>query len=212
MYTDKKSTDQEDTSLENTNPTPSECKIFTDELTKEELLSIVIKCTNFAALKHSKQRRKNQEQTPYINHPIGVANILIKEGKVYDTTVILAALLHDTVEDTDTTFDEIEQEFGKDVRKVVEEVTDDKNLAREERKFLQIKHAPGSSRRAKLVKLADKLYNLRDLRKETPVGWTAQRVREYFKWAKAVIDGCRGTNENLERLLDITFAEQSQEK
>ena len=110
-----------------------------------------------------------------------MANILIQEGKVYDPIVILAALLHDTVEDTDTTFEEIEQEFGKDVRKVVEEVTDDKNLPRDKRKALQIKNAPGSSDRAKLVKLSDKLYNLRDLRKETPVGWTDQRVGEYFQ-------------------------------
>ena len=112
---------------------------------------------------------------------LGVANILIEEGKVFDPIVILAALLHDTVEDTNTTFEEIEQAFGKDVRKVVEEVTDDKSLPKDERKFLQIKHAPGKSHRAKLVKLADSLYNLRDLRKNIPVGWTALRVREYFK-------------------------------
>lgn len=112
---------------------------------------------------------------------LGVANILIQEGNIYDPVVILAALLHDTVEDTDTTFDEIEQEFGKDVRDVVEEVTDDKSLAKDLRKLLQIKKAPNSSHRAKLVKLADKLYNLRDLRKETPVGWSCSRVKEYFK-------------------------------
>lgn len=95
--------------------------------------------------------------------------------------MILAALLHDTVEDTDTTFDEIEQEFGKDVRHVVAEVTDDKTLSKQERKSMQIKRAPKSSYRAKLVKLADKLYNLRDLRKETPIGWTTERVNDYFK-------------------------------
>ncbi|XP_043467989.1 guanosine-3',5'-bis(diphosphate) 3'-pyrophosphohydrolase MESH1 isoform X2 [Leptopilina heterotoma] len=188
---------------------PSACKSCSNELTKEELISMIVRCTNFAALKHSKQRRKNIEQTPYINHPIGVANILIEEGNCYDAVVILAALLHDTVEDTDTTFDEIEQEFGKDVRNVVAEVTDDKTLSKLERKSMQIKKAPNSTNRAKLVKLADKLYNLRDLRKETPIGWTSERVNDYFKWAKAVINGCRGTNKNLETLLDAIFSQHS---
>lgn len=111
----------------------------------------------------------------------GVANILTEEGKVFEPVVILAALLHDTVEDTDTTFEEIEREFGHKVCQVVREVTDDKTLPSAERKRLQIEHAPHISREAKLVKLADKLYNLRDLERATPVGWTSERVKEYFK-------------------------------
>jgi (p)ppGpp synthase/HD superfamily hydrolase len=112
---------------------------------------------------------------------LGVANILIHEAEIYDPIVIMSALLHDTVEDTDTTFEEIENHFGKNVSKIVEEVTDDKNLPKQERKRLQIIRAACSSHEAKLVKLADKLYNLRDLEKETPVGWTTERVNEYFK-------------------------------
>lgn len=105
----------------------------------------------------------------------------MEEGEVRDPVVVLAALLHDTVEDTETTFDEIEREFGLKVTNVVREVTDDKNESREVRKLMQIKHAATSTHEAKLVKLADKLYNLRDLQRTTPVGWTPYRVREYFK-------------------------------
>lgn len=167
--------------------------------------SEIIKAANFAAIKHKDQRRSDIDKTPYINHPIGVANILIEEGFVEDPIVIQAALLHDTVEDTKTTFEELEQNFGAVVRNVVAEVTDDKSLPKEERKRLQIVTAKHKSERAKLVKLADKLYNLRDLERQTPVGWTKHRVDEYFKWAKCVIDEIRGTNILLEEKLDELF-------
>ena len=117
------------------------------------------KCLNFAAIKHRDQRRKDPQKTPYINHPIGVANILSEEGDVTDLTTLMAAVLHDTVEDTDTTFEEIEENFGAEIRKIVEEVTDDKKLPKMERKQLQIEHAKHASPKAKVVKLADKLYN-----------------------------------------------------
>ena len=94
----------------------------------EDSIKLYTKCMNFAAIKHEHQRRMNPEKTPYINHPIGVANIISEEGDVYDLEVLMAALLHDTVEDTDTTMDEIEEHFGKEIRKIVEEVTDDKTL------------------------------------------------------------------------------------
>ncbi|XP_076637565.1 metazoan SpoT homolog-1 [Colletes latitarsis] len=182
------------------------CKSCIKELPNAELLTLVIKCTNFAAMKHKDQRRKDPEKTPYINHPIGVANILIQIGNIHDPVVILAALLHDTVEDTDTTFEEIENEFGSEVCNIVKEVTDNKNLSKEKRKRLQVENAPKRSHKAKLVTLADKLYNLKDLQRATPVGWSSERVKEYFKWAKAVIDGCRKTNFQLERELDIIYA------
>ncbi|PSN48118.1 hypothetical protein C0J52_05802 [Blattella germanica] len=110
----------------------------------DEVLDVIIKCTDFAALKHKNQRRKDPEKTPYINHPIGVARILTKEAGIRDIEVIQAALLHDTVEDTDTSFDEIEAEFGSGVCKLVKEVTDDKTLPKAERKRLQ-KRAPNFS-------------------------------------------------------------------
>ena len=110
-----------------------------------------------------------------------MANILIEEAKIYDPIVLAAALLHDTVEDTDTTFDEIAKAFGDSVRIVVAEVTDDKTLPKAERKRLQIVHSPHISQRAKLIKMADKIYNLRDLLEQTPVGWDTERINEYFK-------------------------------
>lgn len=164
-----------------------------------------LKCMDFAAIKHSTERRKDSLQTPYINHPIGVANILANEGDVQDLNVLMAALLHDTVEDTNTTLIEIEENFGEEIRKIVEEVTDDKSLGKSDRKRMQIEHAKTCSFKAKLVKLADKLYNLRDLERETPVGWTKERVDEYFAWAKMVVDNLRGANELLEEKLDQVF-------
>ncbi|XP_026482065.1 guanosine-3',5'-bis(diphosphate) 3'-pyrophosphohydrolase MESH1-like [Ctenocephalides felis] len=168
-------------------------------------IHLYTKCVNFAALKHKDQRRKDAEKTPYINHPIGVASILTNEAFIEDQNVLMAALLHDTVEDTNTTFEEIEKEFGTVVRAIVEEVTDDKNLPKLERKRLQIVHAPTSSHSAKLVKLADKLYNLRDLERAIPVGWSKSYYDEYYRWAFLVIDGLRGTNAVLERELDDIF-------
>ncbi|PIK45891.1 Guanosine-3',5'-bis(diphosphate) 3'-pyrophosphohydrolase MESH1 [Apostichopus japonicus] len=135
----------------------------------------------------------------------GVARILTAEGGISDPIVLQAALLHDTVEDTETSFEELEKEFGKAVCDIVAEVTDDKSLPKMERKRLQIEHAPHKSREAKLVKLADKLYNLRDLEKCTPQGWTETRVQEYFQWASQVVKGLRNTNENLEKELDKLF-------
>ncbi|KAK0181909.1 hypothetical protein PV327_000093 [Microctonus hyperodae] len=178
------------------------------DLSKDELLSLIIRCSDFAARKHTKQRRLDSEATPYINHPLGVANILTQEGDVHDPVVIVAAILHDTVEDTDTTIEEIEREFGPEVRLVVSEVTDDKTLPKEERKRLQIEHSSHISHEAKQVKLADKIYNLRDLQKSIPMGWTSKRVEEYFIWSKAVIDGCRGTNVKLEKIFDAIIAKQ----
>ncbi|KAM9422445.1 guanosine-3',5'-bis(diphosphate) 3'-pyrophosphohydrolase MESH1-like isoform 6-T6 [Salvelinus alpinus] len=129
---------------------------------------ILLETVNFAAEKHRNQRRKDAEQTPYINHPIGVARILSHEGGITDIEVLQAALLHDTVEDTDTSIGELQAIFGQTVARIVQEVTDNKALPKQERKRQQVEHAPHSSHQAKLVKLADKLYNLRDLNRCTP--------------------------------------------
>ncbi|XP_059610686.1 guanosine-3',5'-bis(diphosphate) 3'-pyrophosphohydrolase MESH1 [Phlebotomus argentipes] len=171
----------------------------------EESLKMYTKCVNFAAVKHKDQRRKDKDGTPYINHPVGVAYILTDEAGIWDLPVLLAAILHDTVEDTETTFEEIEEHFGTQVRNVVAEVTDDKTLPKDVRKAKQIENAAKSSYEARLVKLADKLYNLRDLQRCLPVGWTDGRRKEYFRWAKAVVDNLRGTNAILEEALDVIF-------
>ncbi|XP_044518432.1 guanosine-3',5'-bis(diphosphate) 3'-pyrophosphohydrolase MESH1 [Gracilinanus agilis] len=171
-------------------------------------VALLLEAVDFAARKHSKQRRKDPEKTPYINHPIGVARILTQEAEVTDLPVLQAALLHDTVEDTDTTLEEVEKYFGAEVRNIVEEVTDNKALSKLERKQLQVKNAAHSSRQAKLVKLADKLYNLRDLKRCTPVGWSEQRVQEYFEWAAQVVKGLQGTSPQMEEALQQLFQER----
>ncbi|KAJ8247474.1 hypothetical protein GJAV_G00246850 [Gymnothorax javanicus] len=171
----------------------------------------LLEAAHFAAEKHKKQRRKDPEATPYINHPIGVARILSHEGGITDIEVLQAALLHDTVEDTDTSITEIEAKFGPTVARIVEEVTDDKTLPKKERKRKQVEHAPYISREAKLVKLADKLYNLRDLNRCTPTGWTEERVQEYFVWAAEVVKGLQGTNQTLEDELQQLFRQRDVE-
>ncbi len=167
---------------------------------------LVLKALAFAAHKHRDQRRKDEEASPYINHPISLATLLWHEGGITDPMVIAAALLHDTVEDTDTRIDELRAEFGDEIADVVLEVTDDKRLTKAERKHLQIEHAAGLSRAAKLVKLADKICNLRDVAASPPRGWPIERRREYFDWAKQVVDRMRGTHERLEELFDRAYA------
>ena len=165
----------------------------------------LIKAADFAALKHRRQRRKDAEASPYINHPLALARVLKLEAGVEDVDVLAAAILHDTVEHTQTTVEELEREFGKTVAGIVAEVTDDKSLPKPERKRLQVEHAPHLSPGAKLVKLADKICNLRDVVDSPPAHWPLERRRAYFEWAKAVIDGLRGVHPGLERIFDEAY-------
>lgn len=162
----------------------------------------LIKAVDFAALKHRAQKRKDAEASPYINHPLALARVLKIEAGVDDVDVLVAAILHDTVEDTKTTMEELAREFGPEVAAIVAEVTDDKSLPKPERKRLQVERAPRSSPKAKLVKLADKICNLRDVTDSPPAHWPLERRQAYFEWAKQVIDGVRGTHPVLERLFD----------
>ena len=146
----------------------------------------LLKAIAFAADKHRHQRRKDAEASPYINHPIAVANVLAGEGGISDEVTLLAAVLHDTVEDTQTTLAELEQNFGPEVTALVREVTDDKSLPKAQRKQLQVEHAPGSSNRAKQLKIADKICNVRDIAVSPPANWPLQRRREYLEWAEKV--------------------------
>ena len=172
---------------------------------EEQDLKSVLRALEFAARNHKDQRRKDENASPYINHPIALANILCNEGHVTEVDVICGALLHDTVEDTDTTAAELEREFGISISNIVEEVTDNKDLPKSERKLLQIEHAPNISDAAKLVKLADKIANLRDIVVQPPADWPLERRQEYFDWAKDVIDGLRGVHVGLERLFDDAY-------
>jgi len=126
---------------------------------------------------------------------------------VDDPVALRAALLHDTIEDTETTADEIGRMFGPEVRAVVLEVSDDKSLPKERRKQLQIEHAPSLSTRAKLVKLGDKICNVLDVANNPPAGWSLERRREYLDWTEAVVEGCRGVNRGLEAHYDQALAE-----
>ena len=162
----------------------------------------VFQALAFAAHKHRDQRRKDAGASPYINHPIALADILVNEGGVTDHVVLCAAILHDTIEDTETTYEELVGAFGREIADVVAEVTDDKSLGKAERKLLQIEHAAHASLRAKLVKLADKTCNLRDIAATPPADWSAQRRIEYFDWAKKVVAGVRGSNAALEAAFD----------
>lgn len=164
----------------------------------------------FAALKHRDQRRKDVAASPYINHPIALANVLVNEGGVNNLTALCAAVLHDTVEDTDTTEQELMERFGPEVASVVMEVTDDKSLDKARRKELQIAHAPHLSYAARLVKLADKICNLRDIEASPPADWTIERKQAYFNWAARVVAGLRGTHPGLETVFDRVYAQRSE--
>ena len=165
-------------------------------------LNNLLQAASFAARKHTGQTRKGDDAQPYINHPLEVANLLANIGKVEDFDVLIAAILHDTIEDTGTTEEEITELFGETVCGYVLEVTDDKNLPKDERKQLQVEHAPHLSTGAKLIKLGDKISNITDVMNNPPAGWSIERRLEYINWGKNVVDGLRGANENLEKHFD----------
>ena len=164
-------------------------------------VAILLKAIEFASRKHSTQRRKDEEASPYINHPIAVTHLLADIG-ITDLVTLMAAVLHDTIEDTETTPTELDEHFGPTVRKVVEEMTDDKTRDKADRKQRQIEHAPHLSRRAKAIKLADKIANVRDVMESPPPDWPLARRIEYLDWTEKVVAGCRGTNDALEKRYD----------
>jgi GTP diphosphokinase / guanosine-3',5'-bis(diphosphate) 3'-diphosphatase len=173
--------------------------------TNPTAMGLVMRAMHFAADKHRFQRRKDEHASPYINHPIDLANLLANEAHIADPIVIAAAILHDTVEDTETSLDEIEALFGVEIRAIVAEVTDDKALPKAERKRLQIEYAPRATFRAQQLKFADKICNVRDVAKSAPSGWSLERQREYFDWAKRVVDAMRGPHQRLAELFDDAY-------
>jgi len=167
---------------------------------------LILRAIAFAAHKHRDQRRKDKRASPYINHPIALATVLWAEGGVHDPVVIATALLHDTLEDTETSWQELRGEFGDAVADLVAEVTDVKWLKSDARKRLQVARAGHSTDRAKLVKLADKICNLRDMAAHPPHGWSLERRRKYFDWASEVVAQLRGVHPELERRFDEVSA------
>jgi len=173
-----------------------------------DAISIILKAAEFSARKHRDQRRKDADASPYINHPIGLANVLKNEGGISDPVILAAALLHDTLEDTETDYEELRGQFGDQIADVVVEVTDTKWLSKEARKQLQISKASHSSARARAVKIADKICNVRDILASPPAGWSLQRKQEYFDWAKQVVDGVRGSYPELEQRFDALYRQR----
>lgn len=166
-------------------------------------IETILRAADFAAVKHKSQRRKSADADPYINHPLEVARFLIEIGGIDDVEVLAAAILHDTVEDTETTAEDLNEFFGARIASLVLEVTDDKSLPKKERKRLQVEHAPNLSPGAKVLKLADKISNIEDVVDNPPDKWSIQRRIEYVEWGKEVVAGLRGSNRALEDYFDI---------
>jgi len=164
-----------------------------------EPLRLIFKALSFSAEKHKNQRRKGVDGAPYINHPIEVCNLLIS-CNVADLNTLVAAILHDTIEDTDTTQEEIKGLFGNDILELVEEVTDDKSLPKQVRKRLQIETGGKKSIKAKQIKIADKICNVTDIMNSPPAGWSLERKIEYFDWSEKVVNELKCTNDCLEKL------------
>jgi len=168
-------------------------------------LDRILAAAAFAADRHRLQRRKDADASPYINHPLALAHILSREGKISDADILCAALLHDTVEDTETTLEDLEGAFGAEVAAIVAEVTNDEALPKAEQKRLQVANAASKSRGAKLVKLADKIGNLRDIATTPPAEWSAERRAEYYRWSREVVAGLRGVSPALEQAFDEAY-------
>lgn len=171
-----------------------------------EPLKLIFKALSFSAEKHKNQRRKGVDGAPYINHPIEVCNHLI-QCHVSDLNTLIGAILHDTIEDTDTGPEEIKDLFGDDILKLVEEVTDDKSLPKQVRKRLQIETGGKKSIKAKQIKIADKICNVTDIMNAPPAGWDLQRKIEYFDWAEKVVNELKGVNACLEKLFQEKLTE-----
>jgi GTP diphosphokinase / guanosine-3',5'-bis(diphosphate) 3'-diphosphatase len=172
-----------------------------------EDVSLILKAFTFAAFKHRNQRRKDEGASPYINHPITVAQMLWEIGGIREVTTLVAGILHDVLEDTDTSPEELERQFGAEVSGIVQELTDDKDLPKALRKRLQQEQTPYLSLSARQVRIADKISNLGDIIDFPPAKWSLERREEYVDWAGKVIAGLRGTNNALERYFDGFFGE-----
>jgi (p)ppGpp synthase/HD superfamily hydrolase len=162
----------------------------------------VLQAADAAARWHVHQRRKGSAQEPYVNHLLEVANLVTAATNGTDPNVVIAALLHDAIEDQGIAAETIAGEFGKQVADIVMEVTDDKSLPKDVRKRKQVESAPKKSREAKMIKLADKTSNLRAVATSPASDWSVVRRLEYIEWAKSVVAGLRGTSPWLEQQFD----------
>ena len=171
-------------------------------------LRLVSEAADFAARRHSGQQRKGRGSEPYVNHLAEVANLLSIAADGTDAELVAAGWLHDTIEDTATTREELAQEFGERVTALVVEVTDDMTLPKQERRQKQIVDAPRKSPGAKLIKIADKISNIRARILPQPSQEERDDLIDYVGWAEKVVAGCRGVNAVLDRMFDeaVTLA------
>ena len=171
----------------------------------------VLRAAEMAARWHVHQRRKGIAQEPYVNHLLEVASLVAEATGGTDPNLVIAALLHDAVEDQEVTVEGLASEFSQHVAEIVMQVTDDKSLPKEERKRKQVENAGRKSDKAKLIKLADKTSNLRALASSPAADWSIERRLEYIEWAKSVVAGLRGTSPWLEQQFDeaVAVAERS---
>ncbi len=167
----------------------------------------MLSAAHFAAQKHSSQRRKGESAEPYVNHLLEVARLLADLPSRFDLNLVIAGLLHDTLEDTAVTRSELADRFGEDVATLVEQVSDDKRLPRDDRKTLQIQNAPHMSPRAQNLSTADKISNLRSTLSDPPADWSDERRRQYFQWAKAVVDRFPAVDPNLKSEFEAVYSQ-----
>ena len=175
--------------------------------------ALILKALEFAAERHRTQFRKGLDRTPFINHPVQVASLLANDAGETDTDLLAAAILHDVIEDTVSSVAEknelvqtMHEIFGTSITSIALEVTDDKTIEKKDRKRLQVENAPFVSLRAKKLRIADKIMNIRDITANPPEDWTLQRIADYFDWAEKVVAGLRGVNLKLEMMFDESLA------
>jgi (p)ppGpp synthase/HD superfamily hydrolase len=158
----------------------------------------VLTAAETAACWHARQRRKGSAAVPYINHLLEVAKLVAEATDGKDPNLVVAALLHDAIEDQNISYATIAQLFGDDVATLVQEVTDDKSIELAQRQRRQVEEAPKKSPRAKILKLADKISNVTSIGNDPPPGWSVQRQRDYVQWGRDVVAGLRGVAPKLE--------------
>jgi (p)ppGpp synthase/HD superfamily hydrolase len=179
---------------------------FHDEPIPAAPVQRILAAATFAADKHAAQKRKGAAAEPYVNHLIEVAQLIASSSEQLDANLVMAGFLHDTIEDTGTTAEELDQVFGSDIAALVVELTDDKSLPQQVRKERQVQEAPHKSVRAQVIKLADKISNLRSLLTSPPANWSMERKREYFEWGRRVVDALSAPNPILKAEFDRTYA------
>jgi guanosine-3',5'-bis(diphosphate) 3'-pyrophosphohydrolase len=153
----------------------------------------VLRAAQIAAVWHADQKSKGTSGAPYINHLIEVAYLVAEATKGKDTNLLVAAILHDAIEDQEIAGKEIAKRFGDDIASLVLEVTDDKSLPSQQRKRLQVEHAPRKSRRAKILELTDKVSNMRSIANNPP-DWSNKRGLACVQWGRAVVAGLGGAS------------------